>query len=228
MKNIVVCMLLIFPAAVPCFAKDFSPVSAPIAVQDSLIENYRDAIMVAPLGHRLNGSKSSVYYKRVLKQSKQIRWILRAGTEGLGTLLSSFSTRESDVRAFNLKLGIEMDVQVGSTHFYFGPEMSLTRYTTDDGQLRVREENALFSTSTVALRRDREVEESQVLQSSGHLFFGVKFDINPLIAIGVEIAGGYGRFEVETEFDDMRPTTVSTSERWDVNFTRFLFAEFYF
>ena len=101
---------------------------------------YNNALMVAPLDHFLSGSKSSIYYKRIFhKRAGGQRLMLRIGTEGMGSILSRFSTRESGVDVYNLKLGFEWDFNFNGFHFYFGPEIGQSRYETDEGSLRVLE-----------------------------------------------------------------------------------------
>ncbi|NBB88712.1 MAG: hypothetical protein GVX96_02850 [Bacteroidetes bacterium] len=185
--------------------------------------------MVAPLDHFLSGSKSSIYYKRIFhKRAGGQRLMLRIGTEGMGSILSRFSTRESGVDVYNLKLGFEWDFNFNGFHFYFGPEIGQSRYETDEGSLRVREENALFNTSAVAVQRDIEVNESEVRITSGQLFLGFKFDVSPIVALGLEVAGGYGQIETETLLVGSQESTLSSSERWDISLARFFFAEIYF
>ncbi|GEM_PF-967041 len=195
---------------------------------DSVPDIKKNIIMIAPLGHLLNGSKSSVYYKRILNEGGRTQLMLRAGTEGFGSFFSRFSTRVSKVDVFNLKVGLEAEVDIGSVRLFFGPEISQTRYRTEEGQMRVRESNTLFNTSTIALNSDVAVDNSQVRMTSGHLFFGFKVDISPTVLFGVEMAGGYGQFDVETELADTGNTITSSGDRWDFNFARFIFAEFYF
>lgn len=227
MKDIITIIFLGLIGAFPLHAEK-QAADANRLLSDSLPDMNKNVIMIAPLGHLLNGSKSTVYYKRVLNKVGRTQLMLRAGTEGFGSFFSRFSTRVSKVDVYNLKVGLEAEYDLGSVRLFLGPEISQSRYTTEEGQLRVRESNTLFNTSTIALNSDVAVDKSQVRLTSGHLFFGFKVDIAPNVLLGVEMAGGYGRFEVETELADTGNTTLSTGERWDFSFSRFIFAEFYF
>ncbi len=200
----------------------------PTSKADSIEVPPKNAIMLAPLGHMLNGSKSSIYYKRVLNQTGKFRTTFRIGTEGLGSILSSYSTKESRVDAFNLKLGLELDYDFDGFHIYLGPELGQTTYSSSRGLLRVRDNNTLFSTSTVSLNRDIEVNSSEVIMVSGHIFLGLKFDVAEKVAIGIEAAFGYGRWELETEYPNAQNPVTNEGERYDFNLSRFIFAEFKF
>jgi hypothetical protein len=63
---------------------------------------------------------------------------------------------------------------------------------------------------------------------SGHIFFGLKFEVAEKVAIGIETAFGYGQWTLETEYPNAQNPVTGEGERYDFNLSRFIFAEFKF
>lgn len=69
----------------------------------------RNSIVITPLGDLLNNSKSSIYYRRVLKSNSNKYLSLRLGTELFKSIKNEFSSgREEQSKSSNFKWGLEM------------------------------------------------------------------------------------------------------------------------
>jgi len=189
------------------------------AQKDSTRTSPRHAIITTPLMSLNNDSKPSFYYRLYLNKINDESKVaaLRLGTELLsGVENRAGSSATSEVRGFNMKLGLERGKRLGRSVIYIGAEYSYSRYITSNAIL-YPESGALFNLNNL-------VSESSGIDESKHNlhsfigFVGFRYELSQHFEVGIESAIGYGWFENE----------VYEAHIWQFTPNRFIFLGYNF
>lgn len=161
----------------------------------------RNSIVITPLGDLLNNSKSSIYYRRVLKSNSNKYLSLRLGTELFNSIKNEFSSgREEQSKSSNFKWGLEMGKEMDRMMVYFGPEMSYTVSKIEDATL-FPNEDAIFSTESIIAEEWDIVDETKMSLFSMIGYVGFKYKLTNSLLLGVESAVGIGWYRSNHGYD---------------------------
>jgi len=160
-----------------------------------------NAILITPLGDALNNSKSSIYYRRVLKTNGNKYLGLRVGTELLNGIRNTFTSEvEERSSALNLKAGLEMGKEINRLELYLVPEISYTRASISNATL-IPGETALFSTRSINAAALSAIDETKLSLFSLIGCIGFKYKLTNSLLLGVESAIGLGWYSSTEQYD---------------------------
>lgn len=190
----------------------------------------KNSIIITPLGDLLNNSKSSIYYRRVLKDTSGKYISLRIGSEILNSIANEYSTGlKEKSSSLNFKFGIEIGKKIGKGVLYFGPEISYSTIKTNNATL-LPNGNAIFSAHSIIVDEWSAIDESSMNILSLVGFIGFKYYLTKPLSIGIESAFGIGRYESKANYDgDLFPKGENDSGVLkDLAINRFVTLEYRF
>ena len=172
-----------------------------IAQSNENTKNQTNSILITPLGDLLNKSKSSIYYRRILKNDSIKYLSLRIGTEIFNSIKLKHATdpdKKSSSR--NIKLGLEMGKSIGKMVVYGGPEISYTA-SRISGATLFPNEHAIFSTRSFIAEEWEAIDKTSTSIFSIIGFAGFKYKLTKSISIGAESAIGLGWYKSNQKFN---------------------------
>ncbi len=164
-------------------------------------QNQTNSILITPLGELLNSSKSSIYYRRILKNDSIKYLSLRIGTEIFNSIKHKHAiARDRKSSSRNIKLGLEMGKSIGKMVVYGGPEISYTASRISSATL-FPNENAIFSTRSFIIEEWEAIDKTSTSIFSIIGFVGFKYKLTKSISIGAESAIGLGWYKSNQTFN---------------------------
>ncbi len=172
-----------------------------ISQNGEYISSTKNAIIITPLGDLVNNSKSSIYFRRKLKNDSKKILSIRIGTELFNSIDNEFSTgRKEKTSYWNLKTGLEIGKRFDKMIIYFGPEVSYTASSINSATL-FPSTNAIFSKESFVAEEWDAIDETTMSIFSIIGFVGFKYKLTKSIFVGVESAVGIGWYKSDQRYD---------------------------